>query len=178
MLRRGAVPAITVAVLTLAGCGTGSDDSSTESGGDSGSSGTTVSIRDTDNGEVLATPDGMALYVSDQEKQQVLCKSSECEGIWSPLTLTAGQQPTAPESIQPDLSTIERPDGSSQVAFEGQPLYTFTFDRAAGQVNGDGETDSFDGVDFTWHVVRPSGDPAAPTSPTTSDSTGYGGFDY
>jgi predicted lipoprotein with Yx(FWY)xxD motif len=182
VLRRGAVPIIAAAVLTLAGCGSDSGGSSSDSGGGSGSSGTTVSIRDADGGEVLATPEGLTLYVSDQEKQQVLCKSSECMGIWSPLTVTAGETPTAPASVEPALSTIERPDGSSQVALDGQPLYTFSFDRAAGQVNGDGETDSFDGVDFTWHVARPSGAaPAAPTSPTTSDSSDssdYGGYSY
>lgn len=179
LLRLGAAPAVAVAVLTLAGCGTGNADSSTDSSGASGSTDTTVSIHDTDDGKVLATPEGQTLYVSDQEKQQVLCKSSECQGIWSPLTVTAGDNPTAPASLQPDISTIERPDGSSQVAFEGQPLYTFSFDRAAGQVNGDGETDSFDGVDFTWHVVRPTGAaPAGPTSPATSDSSGYGGYGY
>lgn len=74
---------------------------------------------------------------------------------------------------------MQRPDGSSQVAFDGQPLYTFSFDRSAGQVNGDGEADSFDGVDFTWHAARPTGAaPAGSTSPTASPSSGYGGYDY
>jgi predicted lipoprotein with Yx(FWY)xxD motif len=183
VLRRAALPAVSVAVLTLASCGTSSAGSTADSGSSSGSHATTVSVRSADGGQVLTTADGQTLYVSDQEKQKVLCKSSGCEGVWSPLTVTAGQTPTAPASVQADLSTLQRPDGSDQVAFDGRPLYTFSFDHAAGQVNGDGQSDSFDGIDFTWHAARPTGAaPAAPTSPATrsssGSSSGYGGYGY
>ncbi|HEX5086824.1 MAG TPA: hypothetical protein VFV89_03385 [Nocardioides sp.] len=179
LLRRGALPAVSIAVLTLAGCGTASGGSSSGSGGDSGAQATTVSLSDADGGKVLTNSDGQTLYMSDQEKQQVLCKSSSCTDIWLPLTVSAGQTPTAPASLKGDVSTVERPDGSTQVAFDGQPLYTFSFDRSAGQVNGDGEEDSFDGVDFTWHAARPTGAaPAGSASPTTSPSSGNGGYDY
>jgi predicted lipoprotein with Yx(FWY)xxD motif len=140
-----------------------------------------VSVRDANGGPVLTTSQGMTLYMSDQEKKQVLCKSSDCAGVWSPLTVTAGQTPTAPAKLRAEISTLKRPDGSSQVAFDGRPLYTFSFDHGAGQVNGDGQSDSFDGIHFTWHVARPTGAaPAAPTSPATSSSSssGYGGYGY
>jgi predicted lipoprotein with Yx(FWY)xxD motif len=179
VLRRSALPAVSIAVLALAGCGAASGDSSSGSAGDSGSRATTVSVSAADGGKVLTNSDGQTLYVSDQEKQQVLCKSSSCTDIWSPLTVSAGQAPTAPASLQGDLSTLERPDGSTQVAFDGQPLYTFSFDRSAGQVNGEGQADSFDGVDFTWHVARPTGAaPAGSSSPTTSPSSGSGRYNY
>jgi predicted lipoprotein with Yx(FWY)xxD motif len=179
LLRRGALPAISVAVLTLAGCGTGSASSSSDSGGSSSSKSTTVAVRDTNGGQVLTTSAGLTLYTSDQEKQQVLCTSSDCEEVWAPLTVTAGQTPTAPTKLQSDISTLKRPGGSSQVAFDGRPLYTFSFDHGAGQVNGDGQSDSFDGVHFSWHAARPTGAaPAAPTSPATSSSSGDGGYGY
>jgi predicted lipoprotein with Yx(FWY)xxD motif len=180
-MRRCAVPAVAVAVMSLAGCGS-SSDSSDGSGTDAGSTGstaTTVSIRDTGGGQVLATSSGHTLYVSDQEKDQVLCATSDCEAVWIPLTLPSGEQPSAPGDLAGQLTTVPRPDGSSQVALAGQPLYTFSFDRAAGDVNGDGESDSFDGVDFTWHAATPTGEaPATPSDTDTSapddDDGGYG----
>ena len=125
-------------------------------GTDAGSTATTVSIRDAGGGQVLATSAGHTLYLSDQEKDQVLCSSSDCEAVWIPLTLPSGEQPSAPGDLAGQLTTVPRPDGSSQVALGGQPLYTFSFDRAAGDVNGDGKSDSFDGVDFTWHAATPT----------------------
>jgi predicted lipoprotein with Yx(FWY)xxD motif len=170
LLRRSALPVLAIGVMTLAGCGS-DGDSSTEAGDTSGSTGTTVSIRDAGDDQVLATSGGLTLYVSDQEQGEVLCASSACEEVWVPLTVPSGEQPSAPEDFAGELGTVERPDGSSQVALEGQPLYTFSFDHAAGDVNGDGETDSFDGVDFTWHVATPTGEAPAP-------SDDGGGFDY
>jgi predicted lipoprotein with Yx(FWY)xxD motif len=173
LLRRTALPAVAIGVMTLAGCGSDSD-SSTEAGDASGSTGT-VSIREAGDDQVLATPEGLTLYVSDQEQGEALCASSACEAIWTPLTVASGEQPSAPDELAGDLGTIKRPDGSSQVSLDGQPLYTFSFDRNAGQVNGDGEADSFDGVDFTWHAARPTGE--APATPSES-SDGGGGYDY
>jgi len=170
VLRRGALPAVAIVAMTLAGCGSDSD-SSTDSGDTSGSTGMTVSTRDAGDGQVLTTSDGRTLYVSDQEKGKVLCASSACEAIWIPLTISSGQQPSAPEALAGELGTVQRPDGSPQVALDGQPLYTFSFDNNAGDANGDGEADSFDGVDFTWHVATPTGEAPAPADDG-------GGFDY
>ena len=100
-------------------------------------------------------------------------RQAPAEAIWIPLTVTSGQQPSAPDELSGELGTVQRPDGSSQVALDGQPLYTFSFDNDAGDANGDGEEDSFDGVDFTWHVATPTGEAPAP-----SDDDDGGGFDY
>src|SRR6185295_11722537 len=95
MLRHGALPAVAIGVLTLAGCSSDSGASSSRAGDSSGSS-PTISIRDEGDGQVLATSDGRTLYVSDQENGAVLCASQACEEIWAPLLLTTGQEPTAP----------------------------------------------------------------------------------
>jgi predicted lipoprotein with Yx(FWY)xxD motif len=74
--------------------------------------------------------------------------------------------------VESELGTVMRPDGSTQVALGGRPLYTFSFDHDPGQVNGDGTTDSFDGTDFVWHVATPTGQDR--TSSPTGDGGGYG----
>ena len=169
-LRSGAaLSAAAAGLLVLAGCGA-AGNTATASG--PSASGTTVTVRDAGGMSVLATSSGQTLYASDQEKGKVLCMSSACVGVWKPLTVSAKQKPTSSGSVAGHLGTVKRQDGSRQVSFNGRPLYTFSFDHSAGQVNGDGQSDSFDGTDFTWHAATPTG-----TNPTSSSSAGSG-FGY
>jgi predicted lipoprotein with Yx(FWY)xxD motif len=62
------------------------------------------------------------------------------------------------------LTAVKRPDGKEQVAYKGQPLYTFSGDKAKGDAKGEGVKDV--GV---WHAVTASGKPA-------SGGGGYGGY--
>jgi predicted lipoprotein with Yx(FWY)xxD motif len=111
--------------------------------------------------------------VSDQEDGTVLCKSGACKAIWHPLTITGGMHPTAPPRLPAGLTTLARPDGQTQVAFDGKPLYTFSFDHSAGKFGGDGQVDTFDGTNFTWHVATIGRIAQSPTmqQPSTSPST-------
>ena len=168
-LRSGAALSAAAAglLLVLAGCGA-ADNTAAASG--SGASGTTVTVRQADGMNVLATSSGLTLYTSDQENGKVLCRSSACMAVWKPLTVSADQKPTSSGGVAVHLSTVKRQDGSRQVSFDGQPLYTFSFDHGAGQINGDGQDDSFDGIHFTWHAATPTG--SAPTS-GSSEGSGY-----
>jgi predicted lipoprotein with Yx(FWY)xxD motif len=180
-LRRGAPAAFAaLAIATLAGCGGSSSGPESADTGTAGSSGTTVTVSDASGQRVLTTPAGVTLYTSDQEKGKVLCTSSACGAIWTPLTVSAGDAPTGPGPLAHDLGTIKRPDGTTQVVLDGRPLYTFSFDHGAGQVSGDGESDSFDGTDFTWHAATPTGQaPAGPSQSTpTSPYSSGGGYSY
>jgi predicted lipoprotein with Yx(FWY)xxD motif len=169
-LRSGAaLSAAAVGLLVLAGCGT---TGNTAAASGPSASGTTVTIRDAGGMSVLATSSGQTLYASDQEKGKVLCRSSACVAVWKPLTLSAEQKPTSSGGVAAHLGTVKRQDGSRQVSLDGRPLYTFSFDHSAGQVNGDGQNDSFDGTDFTWHAATPTG-----TNPTSGSSAGSG-FGY
>jgi predicted lipoprotein with Yx(FWY)xxD motif len=176
-----ALSAAAAGLLVLAACGSGGGSSTSTSSQPASSTGTTVTVHDAGGTSVLATSSGRTLYDSDQEQGKVLCTSGACTAIWSPLTVPAGQKPTAPSSVAPDLSTLKRPDGTMQVAFDGRPLYTFSIDTGAGQVNGNGKTDSFDGTDFTWHVAVPtgSGSGSMPSSGSSSGSgSSRGGYGY
>lgn len=177
----GAVlPVLAIGVLALAGCGSNGDSSSASSG--SQDSGQVVTVSDATGHSVLVDAEGKALYMSDEEKGgKVLCTSGACGAIWTPLTVTNKGGLTAPPPLAKKLGTVSRPDGSMQVTLNGRPLYTFSFDHSAGEVNGDGTKDSFDGTDFTWHVATPSGHVnAAPSSPSSSSSSPYGkgGYNY
>lgn len=179
-LKRAALPAMAIGVLALAGCGSSGGSQSSGAGDAGQGSGTVVTVSDASGRSVLVNADGMALYVSDEETGgKVLCTSGACGAIWTPLTVADKNDLTAPPPLTKKLGTVARPDGSTQVTLAGRPLYTFSFDHSAGQVNGDGTQDSFDGTDFTWHAATPSGHAAAaPNSPSAPSSTPYGGGSY
>jgi predicted lipoprotein with Yx(FWY)xxD motif len=177
-IRSAAVlPAVAAGLLALAACGSGGSTSSSTTSPAS-SSGTTVTVSDAGGMTVLATSSGRTLYSSDQEKGQALCTSGDCTAIWAPLTVPAGQSPTASGGVAKDLTTVKRSDGTRQVAFDGRPLYTFTLDHGAGQVNGNGQSDSFDGTAFTWHAAVPTGATSGPTSGSSSGYSRGGGYGY
>jgi predicted lipoprotein with Yx(FWY)xxD motif len=167
-------PLLVTGAFALAACGSSAGSSGAGGGGSGTAAAATVSVHTTGKGQALTDANGRTLYVSDQEKGTVACKSSACTAIWLPLTVATGTKPTGPSSVSSRLGTLTRPDGKRQVTWHGQPLYEFSFDHAAGDTGGDGQKDSFDGTDFTWHVATPTGAPAAPsTSPPT-----YGGYPY
>jgi predicted lipoprotein with Yx(FWY)xxD motif len=176
-LRRAALPAAAIGVLVLAGCSSSKSGGDTQSSATAGSASMTVTIRDASGHKgVLTNADGRTLYDSDQENGNVLCKSSACLAIWTPLTVSAGTTPTGPAQLAGKLTTMKRPDGKTQVALAGKPLYTFSFDHGAGQVDGDGQKDNFDGVNFTWQLATATGgapapSAAAPSAPASTDNS-------
>jgi predicted lipoprotein with Yx(FWY)xxD motif len=165
----GAAVAAGVGVLALVtSCSSSSGNTQPNQAG----GGTTVAVRDVSGDQVLVNSSGRTLYTSDQEKAagKILCSSRDCLAIWTPLTLAKGQQPTGPSGVS--LSTVSRPDGSTQVEFNGGPLYTFSFDHAAGDAKGENTKDSFAGTAFTWHSATTSG-VVAPNSGQSNPGYGY-----
>jgi predicted lipoprotein with Yx(FWY)xxD motif len=65
--------------------------------------------------------------------------------------VAASAKPVAgPGAAASRLGTIKRPDGKTQVTYGGKPLYRFSGDRKAGDVNGQGNG----GI---WWAIAPSG---------------------
>ncbi len=60
---------------------------------------------------------------------------------WPPLTVASEADLVAGEGVTGELGTIERADGSLQVTYNGQPLYFFFNDLAAGDATGQGAGD-------------------------------------
>jgi predicted lipoprotein with Yx(FWY)xxD motif len=169
-----------VAAVLLAGCGSsGNTDASGSTGSSGGApSGTTVAVRAVGGSDVLTDAQHRTLYVSDQEKGAVLCRSSACTDIWRPLTVASGATPTGPADVNAHLGTLARPGGSRQVTFDGRPLYTFNLDNGPGDTHGDGQQDSFDGTSFVWHEATPTGAGSGPSMSPSSGSSGGGSYGY
>jgi predicted lipoprotein with Yx(FWY)xxD motif len=161
----GALAALALVATACGGSSGGAAPGSTVSG-------TTamVSVKQVDGmGKVLVDSKGMALYSPEQESGgEVLCTGS-CTSIWVPLTLSGSGKPTGTSDVQAKLGTVDRPDGATQVTYEGKPLYTFVEDTSPGQVTGNGFHDQFGGQQFTWEVASVG----AVSSTSTSTGRGY-----
>lgn len=168
-LRSGAV-AVGLA-LAVAACGSGGDNGDGATAG-AGSNGATVSTREVSEvGTALTGADGKTLYFAEQEADGTIACKDACLSFWKPLTVSRGTTPTAGTGVTGTLATVNRPDGSVQVTYDGKPLYTFTEDRGPGQAKGNGFEDTFNGTDFVWHAAAPSG--AAPTDAGPTGGYGY-----
>jgi predicted lipoprotein with Yx(FWY)xxD motif len=105
---------------------------------------------------------GMTLYsLSAETHGRFICKDMTCMSLWHPLTVAKGTKPTGASH----LATVRRPDGRTQVTFNGKPLYTFVQDKKPGQAKGEGFKDV-----GTWHVASLSSTTAAPRSPSSTPS--------
>jgi predicted lipoprotein with Yx(FWY)xxD motif len=157
LLVRGAGCLAAVALLAACNNGGGSASGSGASSPKAAAK-TTVAERSASGmGNVLVDSAGRTLYVADQEKGGMVACTDSCAAVWLPLTVDGSGTPSGPRDAAASLSTVMRTDGKAQVTFKGQPLYTFTLDRAAGDTKGDGAKDSFGGTSFSWHVAVASG---------------------
>jgi len=117
---------------------------------------------------LLVNRRGLTLYrLSVERKGHFICTQSACLALWHPLVVKHGTTPTGAKS----LSTVKRPDGRSQVAYKGGPLYTFAQDSKPGDMKGNGFKDV-----GTWRVVTVSGKAAATTPPPSNGGYGGGGY--
>jgi predicted lipoprotein with Yx(FWY)xxD motif len=174
---RVAIAAIAVgAAFALAACGDDSSDDGGATAAAMGSGAETVSVDSVaDAGDVLVDADGAALYTPDQEASgKIECASADCTEIWMPVTVS-GESPTGSSDIQDTLGTLKRPDGDTQVTFDGKPLYTFT-EEGPGEVTGEGFEDTFDGTHFVWHVVTPTGAASGGGGGDSSGSSSDSGY--
>lgn len=174
MKRSRAISVATVLVAggLIAGCGSGSKTPTTHastpaksstpvSGGaygasSSGSSGATkVALITTkkhgDLGPVLAYgPKKMTVYLFEADNGGKSHCSGTCASAWPPII----GQPQAGGSVsRGKLGTVTRPDGRTQVTYNGHPLYLFIKDKDDGDAYGEGAK----AFGAEWYVLAPSG---------------------
>lgn len=113
-------------------------------------------------GPVLVDGQGITVYLFATDRQG---EPSRCYDIcavqWPPLTLPAGVgTPVAGPGIKAALlGTAPRSDGTTQITYNGWPLYLWPPDRTPGTATGQGLTNA----GGRWWVVDPAG--SAVTTP-------------
>jgi predicted lipoprotein with Yx(FWY)xxD motif len=163
------------AVLALSACGGSKSNSPAPAANAKSavSAKSTVSTKSVSGaGTVLVDAKGDALYSPAQEKGGKILCTGGCTAVWVPLTVASGTTPTAGQGVSGKLGVVKRPAGRRQVTWNGSLLYTFANDGGPGHVTGNGATDSFSGMSFTWHVATAGGTPA-PAPSTTKGGYGY-----
>jgi len=103
-------------------------------------------------GQALVGSSGRTLYLFQADKNGTSACSGACAAAWPPDIVTGTPQAGSGVS-QALLGTITRPDGTTQLTYDGHPLYYFTADTAAGTAHGQGVK----AFGAEWYVVNASG---------------------
>lgn len=163
------VPTLAASAL-LAACGSSSKSSNTSSAGAPATpapAATATTVKTAANAKlgstVLVDAQGLTLYHLSAESGGKFICTGGCLSVWHPLTVSGGASPSGVGS----LGTVTRPDGSTQVTYKGEPLYTFAQDSAPGDANGQGIKDV-----GTWSAVTTGATKSAPPAKTTPSSSG------
>jgi predicted lipoprotein with Yx(FWY)xxD motif len=121
-----------------------------------------ITVSHTDAGDALAGAGGMTLYILSTDTDGTSTCTGGCADNWPPL-LGDGSDVSPGEGVSGTFGTTTRDDGSQQVTHNGQPLYYYAGDEAAGDANGEG----FGGV---WHIA-PVGDASASPGTGTGEES-------
>jgi predicted lipoprotein with Yx(FWY)xxD motif len=178
--RFGGLAIAAAALALLAACSssgnsTGSASAPTVAANQSGSgaSASSAAMVKTTSGSLgtfLTDGAGRTLYLWVADKAGPSTCYDACAQAWPPL-LTNGA-PAAGNGVDASkLGTTDRKDGTKQVTYNGNPLYYYFGDSAAGDTTGQGS----DNFGAKWWAVAPSG--AAITGSgggqSSSSSSGY-----
>lgn len=155
--------AVSLAVAACGSSSSGGTQSSSKSSSNKASSSSSATVSTTKvpgYGTVLASAKGAPLYLLTSDPSGGSSCSGSCAKQWPPLTVSG--KPTAGSGVSASmLSSFKRSDGSTQVLYNGQALYTHP-GLSASAVAG---TASDGGI---WYLVSPSGKPIKSTT-----SSGY-----
>lgn len=104
-------------------------------------------------GLILVDGEGWTLYIFLNDEPGVSNCSGSCENNWPPL-LAEGEL-AAGEGVDASLlGTTTRDDGTTQLTYNGWPLYYYVDDVNPGDTNGIGVGD-------VWYPISPAGEQAA-----------------
>ena len=134
---------LTSAVLATA-CGGSSK--STASGN------STVSTADTSVGTILVDRDGDTLYLFAKDSGGASSCTGACAKAWPPAAPSSAKLHAGSGAKASLLTTITRGGGTKQLSYNGHPLYTFSGDNKAGDLNGQGSN----AFGANWYVVSPA----------------------
>lgn len=102
-------------------------------------------------GALLTDDEQLTLYVFFEDGENQSACYETCADNWPPV-LTDGDPQAHGDTDSGLLGTAQRDDGSTQVTYDGQPLYSYSGDSAPGDVLGFGSGN-------VWYPVAPDGAP-------------------
>ena len=147
------------ALVALAGCGSsGGTSSSTEAAtptttGSAGGGAATIDVADNPKlGQVLVDSKGHTVYMFEKDESDESYCNGSCAKVWPPVTENG--QLKAGSGVSGKLTTLKRDDGSTQVVFDGHPLYTYVKDTDTEDAYGN----ALDQFGAEWYGLHPHGE--------------------
>ena len=144
-------------LVVLAGCGSSGSSttasSSTQAAAPTTTGGAaTIDVADNPKlGQVLVDSQGNTVYMFEKDESDESYCNGSCAKVWPPVT-TNGQA-KAGSGVSGKLTTLKRDDGSTQVVFDGHPLYTYVKDTDTEDAYGNGLAQ----FGAEWYGLRPNG---------------------
>jgi predicted lipoprotein with Yx(FWY)xxD motif len=114
--------------------------------------GTTIAAGASSLGKLLIDGRGRTLYLFEADTGMSSTCYGACASYWPPV-LTSGAPMAGSGASASLLGTAPRSDGTTQVLYDGHPLYYFVVDKQAGDTKGEG-LNNFGGA---WYAVSPAG---------------------
>ncbi|MFE2479015.1 SCO0930 family lipoprotein [Streptomyces sp. NPDC001194] len=101
-------------------------------------------------GEHIVDGNGMTVYRFKKDTAWPMASNctGDCVAKWP--VVPPVDKANAKGIVEKGYSVLDRPDGKKQQAIDCWPVYTFTGDKKAGDINGQG-------VGGTWYAVAPDG---------------------
>src|SRR5580704_9287250 len=162
------VLALALIPVALTACGGSSNKSTAAAAAATGTSSGTVKVASTGLGKILVNSSGLTLYLFEADKGTTSNCSGACAAAGPPL-VTSGK-PTAGDAVNASLlGTTKRSDGTSQVTYNGHPLYRFASDTKPGDTTGQ----AVNGFGALWYALSAAGSPI--TTQQASTGAGSGG---
>lgn len=162
------IPAIAAllaaSAVTLTACGGASSSTATSTSTQPAKG---LHVASTSIGDVLVDGSGRTVYLLTADGRDQSTCGGTCLAVWPAV---------APGRARLDvpLGSTKTPDGTMTTTVAGQPVYTFSGDHGAGDVNGEGLRE----YGGTWYAVSAHGTAvmgsANPSSGSSKSSRGYG----
>jgi predicted lipoprotein with Yx(FWY)xxD motif len=119
----------------------------------SGSGEAKVAVANSPLGRILVDGGGRTLYLFQQDTSTASTCDGACASSWPPLTTTG--HPEATDGVSAGkLGTTKRTDGTTEVTYNGHPLYYYAGDAKPGDTTGQG----LDLYGAEWDVLSPAGE--------------------
>jgi predicted lipoprotein with Yx(FWY)xxD motif len=165
-LRKTGLAVVPIAVaLVIAGCGSSNKTTAAthsavsnpygQTSGSSSSTSTQAALITTKHDGKLGTilaygPKHLTVYLFEGDKGSSSYCTGACAGVWPPVT---GTPQAGGGAMSTDLGTVKRADGTTQVTYNGHPLYLYVKDRDDGDAYGQGLTQ----FGASWYALSDSG---------------------
>ena len=142
------------AAVVIAGCGGsgGSASQSKAAAAPAGGTTPTVELASSKFGKILVDSQGRTLYDFVADKSTMSTCYGACASLWPPLTVSGA--PKAGSGVRTSLlGTTKRTDGTTEVTYNGHPLYFFAGDTKPGETTGQ----AINQFGAPWYVLTAGG---------------------